>query len=261
MSEPREAPLGVVIVEDEERARRILRGVIERDPALIVLAETAGREAPAVIARARPLILLLDVQMPGMDGFAVLRELGDGVPPIVIFVTAYDEYALEAFDVAAIDYVLKPFTDERLRTALERAKSRARGAGLQASADAVRRLLEHLGAAVPASPRRLVLRDGGRTLLVDPQSIDWVEAEGVYVRLHMLDGNVLVRESLTQLATRLEPHGFIRIHRSVLVNIGRIEEIVLRSHGDGSVRLRGGTDLTVTRTRRAALEDRLRELS
>jgi two-component system LytT family response regulator len=254
-------PFGVVIVEDEERARRTLRGVIAEDADLIVLAETAGSEAPGVIERCRPLILLLDVQMPELDGFAVLRALGEATPPVVIFVTAYDEYALEAFEVAAVDYVLKPFADERLRAALTRAKTRIRDSATRASAATLQRLAQELGGAARSQlPSRLMLRDGSRTLLMDPDSIDWVQAQGVYVRLHMQGRHVLVRESLTELSQQLEERGFVRIHRSILVNIARISEIRHRSHGDCSVRLRDGTELTLARTRRAALEERLGRL-
>jgi two-component system, LytTR family, response regulator len=255
------APYGVVIVEDEERARRTLRGVIADDPDLLLLAETAGSDAPGVIERCRPLILLLDVQMPEVDGLSVLRTLGKAAPPVVIFVTAYDQYALEAFEVAAVDYVLKPFADDRLRAALTRAKTRILESGSRDSSAAIQQLLQHLGGAPrPATPPRLVLRDGGRTLLMDPESIDWVQAYGVYVRLHAQGRHVLVRESLTELADQLEEYGFVRIHRSILVNIGRIREIRHRSHGDCAVRLHDGTELTLARTRKAALETRLRRL-
>lgn len=260
MSDVGASAYGVVIVEDEERARRTLRTVIAADPELVLLAETAGREAPAVIERCRPLILLLDVQMPQLDGFGVLRALGDAAPPIVIFVTAWDEYALAAFEVAAVDYVLKPFSDERLLTALKRAKARLAGAGFRESHAAVQRLLDHIGAPVPATPPRLMLRDGGRTLLLDPAAIDWIEAQGVYARLHMKQRNVVVRASLAELARRLDEHGFVRIHRSLIVNVARIQEIAHRSHGDCSVRLADGTELAVSRTRKSALDERLTAL-
>ncbi|HUF66421.1 MAG TPA: LytTR family DNA-binding domain-containing protein, partial [Gemmatimonadaceae bacterium] len=242
MSEFPALPFGVVIVEDEERARRTLRGVVAEDPELVLLAETAGSAAPEVVLRCSPLILLLDVQMPGMDGFAVLRALGKAAPPAVIFVTAYDEYAVEAFEFAAVDYVLKPFADDRLQAALTRAKTRIRSSGIEDATAAIRRLLAHLeGASSAGTQPRLVVRDGGRTLVFDPASIDWVEAQGVYVRLHMQGRHALVRESLAVIERRLEEYGFVRIHRSTLVNIGRIQEIQHRSHGDYSVRMRDGT--------------------
>ncbi len=259
MPEVRGPPFGVVIVEDEERARRTLRGVVAQDPELVLLGETAGSAAPGVIERCRPHILLLDVQMPEMDGFGVLRALGEACPPVVIFVTAYDEHALAAFEVAAVDYVLKPFGDDRMRAALGRAKERIRSAAGQESFAALEQLMASLAgrAAPPDVAPRLVLRDGARTVVLDPESIDWVQAEGVYVRLHADGRNLLVRESLSDLTHRLSGHGFVRIHRSILVNVGRIREIRHRSHGDYSVRLRDGTELSLARTRKAELERHL----
>lgn len=260
MAEPCGAVLDVVIVEDEERAMRTLRGLLEADPEVRLVGETSGASAPGVIRERRPDIVFLDVQMPGMDGFEVLRSLDLDPMPIVVFVTAYDEYALEAFDVAAVDYLLKPFSDHRFREALDRAKERARGPELAEAARALARLAETLDAGEPepgSPPDRLLVRGRGRTMLVDPEEIDWIEAAGVYVRIHAGGRVRLLRETLNHLEERLAPHGFFRIHRSTLVNLERVAELRHRSHGDYAVLLEDGTELTLSRTRRAALEEAL----
>ncbi|MGD2070202.1 MAG: LytTR family DNA-binding domain-containing protein [Gemmatimonadota bacterium] len=268
-------PLRVAIVEDEERARRTLRTLLAQDPEVHVVAETAGPSAPHVLREAQPDVVFLDIRMPGMDGLEVLEALAGDAPPAIVFVTAYDHFALDAFDVAAVDYLLKPFSDARFRTALARAKARARDPDLEAATAALRELVEvlsgdpHRSSAPSAHPTsrpaadamvdRIVVRDGSRTLLLDPQDIDWVEADGVYAHIHVGKDEHLVRESLSALTERLEPHDFVRIHRSALVNLSRVTELRHRSHGDWSVMLDDGTQLKLSRTRRVELERRLGE--
>lgn len=252
-------PLRVVVVEDEDRARRTLRTLLaERDDVRLV-AETAGGEAPGVLAEHAPDIVFLDVQMPGMDGFEVLGTLDPEDPPVVVFVTAYDRYALEAFDVAAVDYLLKPFSDRRFAEAVDRAVERVGARDVGQAAEALGRVMRALdaGPSSPAPPERLLVRDGARTLMIPPRDIDWIEADDVYVRIHSGPRHRLVRDTLASLEDRLTTHGFFRIHRSALVNLDRVVEFRHRSHGDYTVVLRGGRELVLSRTRRAALEERL----
>jgi two-component system LytT family response regulator len=224
------------------------------------VAETAGAEAPEVIRRHRPDILFLDVQMPDLDGFGVLRALDLDPMPLIVFVTAYDEFALEAFEVAAIDYLLKPFSDDRFRAALARAKSRRLDPGDGGAADAIRALAERMAVARDArepTAGRILVRGRGRTTLVPIAEIDWIEARGVYARIHAGERSHLTRESLSELERQLAGSGFFRIHRSSLVNLDRVVELRHRSHGDYTVHLRDGTRLRLSRTRRAALEKAL----
>lgn len=261
--------LRVLIVEDEERARRTLRQLLRAESDVVLVGETAGPDTVRAIREHEPDLVLLDVEMPGMDGFEVLEELEPEEIPFVIFVTAYEDYALQAFEVAAVDYLLKPYSDERLRTALDRARRSLEEEHLSALRAGVERVLDIVGERGTAvddgepSPRGseidapLVFRDAARTHLVHPTDIDWIEASGVYVRVHAEERSILVRETLQALERRLEPLGFYRIHRSTLVRLDRIVELEHKSHGDYRVLLRDGTELTLARTRKAGLEARL----
>jgi two-component system, LytTR family, response regulator len=254
--------LTVVVIEDEERARRTLRTLLEADDEIELAGEaTAGREAVVLLESTRPDIAFVDVQMPGMDGLEVLGQLDPDAVPVIVFVTAFEQYALDAFDIAAADYLTKPFSDTRFRTALERAKQRARASDRQQSELDLNRVLKAVGDVVGASGHhdRIILRDGGRTVLVDPGQIDWVQAEGVYVRVHSGKRNAVFRRSLAEMERRLAPHNFFRIHRSTLVNLDRVVQLRHASHGDYAVLLQDGTELTLARTRRAAFEAHLGE--
>lgn len=259
----------VLIVEDEERARRTLRQLLGAESDVVLVGETAGPDTVRAIREHEPDLVFLDVEMPGMDGFEVLEALEPEEIPFVIFVTAYEDYALQAFDVAAVDYLLKPYSDERLQTALDRARRSLEDEQLSAVRAGVERVLELVGergSAVDDGERLptgtetdapLVFRDASRTHLVHPTDIDWIEASGVYVRVHAGERSLLVRETLAALERRLEPLGFYRIHRSALVRLDRVVELEHRSHGDYRVLLRDGTELTLARTRKAGLEARL----
>lgn len=247
----------VLIVDDEPPARAKVRRYLVGDPEFEVVGEAgSGTEAVEAVARLEPDVVFLDVQMPGLDGFGVVAALDDGAPlPHVVFVTAYDAYAVRAFEVHAVDYLLKPVGPDRFAQALERLKDRLRGRG-----DDLDRRLRDLLAAAPARPpylERLLVRDGERSLLLDVARIDWIEADRNHVRLHADGASHLVRGTITALEARLDPARFIRIHRSRMVNAERIREIHPWSHGDQLVVLRDGTELIMSRRYR----DRLARLS
>lgn len=261
----------VLIVDDEPPARAKVRRFLARDSEVEVVGEVgSGTEAVEAIRRLAPDVVFLDVQMPGLDGFGVLDALQRSTPsegplvestapaaiPHIVFVTAYDEYAVNAFEVHAVDYLLKPFAPDRFARALERVKERVRGR----SDDGLdRRLREVLAQARPSTAylERLLVPDGARSVLLDVARIDWIEAEHNYVRLHVGQGSHLVRGTLAALEERLDPTRFIRIHRSRIVNAERIREIHPWSHGDQLVVLHDGTELMMSRRYR----DRLARLS
>ena len=242
-----------LIVDDEPLARQRIRTLLEADPDVEVVGECAdGRSAVAAVREQAPDLLFLDVQMPLLDGFGVLAALGAGPLPVVIFVTAHDRYALRAFEVHALDYLLKPFDRERFRTALGRAKAQVRR---EPDGDVSRRLLALLRDVQQARKplERLVVKSGGRVYFVRTEDIDWIEAAGNYVRLHVGKEAHLLRESMAGLEARLDAGRFLRIHRSTIVNIEHIRELQPAFHGDYAVILRDGTQLTLSRSYRATL--------
>jgi two-component system LytT family response regulator len=242
--------LRALIVDDEAPARRRIRRLLLEEPDVAVVGECGdGASAIAAIAATRPDLVFLDVQMPERDGFEVVKAIAPRRLPAILFVTAYDRYALRAFDVHAVDYLLKPFTGERFRTALERARERIAG---RASDPALAALAADLRSR-PAYPSRLPVKSGGRTLFVDLAAVDWMEAADNYVRLHAQGREYLVRETLAALDAQLDPDVFARIHRRVIVRIDRIAEVRPISHGDAEIVLRSGTRLAVSRTWRHRL--------
>lgn len=241
----------MVIVDDEAVARRRVRRLLGAEPDVKIVGEAGdGASALRVIEQARPNLVLLDVQMPEADGFEVVRRLPRGAAPSVIFVTAFDRYALQAFDVHAVDYLLKPFTHERFRLALERARHRLRtpqqDTALESLIESLRRRPRYL--------TRLAVRSGGRIVLLEVDTIDWIEAADNYVALHAAGREYLIRESLNQLERQLDPSQFARIHRSTIVNVARVAELTAATHGDFDVRLRDGTRLVLSRTWRERVE-------
>ncbi|MFY9571203.1 MAG: response regulator, partial [Blastocatellia bacterium] len=210
-----------LIVDDEPLARRKLRRMLTHDPEVEISGECAnGREAIAAIMAHKPDLVFLDVQMPEIDGFDVLESLSPSQMPFVIFVTAYDQYALRAFEVSAVDYLVKPFDLRRFEKALQRAKSRLvteRGGDLNRQTIA---LLEELKAR-SSHIERLVIKAGGRAFFLKTDEIDWIEAEGKYVRLHVGKESYLLREAIGGMESQLDPKKFPRIHRSTIVNIER----------------------------------------
>jgi two-component system LytT family response regulator len=210
----------------------------------------------AALQENRPDLVFLDVQMPLLDGFGVLEAADLEPMPVVVFVTAHDRYALKAFEVHALDYLLKPFDRDRFRTALERAKAQVR----REQGDPVSQRLAALLQDVKETRRpqeRLVVKSGGRIYFVRVEDIDWIEAAGNYVRLHTGKEDHLLRESMSGLEARLDANQFLRIHRSTIVNIERIRELQPAFHGDYAVILRDGTELTLSRGYRDKLQELL----
>ena len=246
----------VVLADDEPPARDTLRLLLAGDPDFVVVAECAhGEETIGAVQRESPDVLFLDVQMPGMDGFDVLRTLGPSSVPALVFVTAYDRYALRAFEEHALDYLLKPFSDERFTDVLQRVKVRLREKRL---AETGRKLAALLDSPAPrVGPQQLVVRDSGRTLVIPFDDILWIEAEDYYVRIHSRQRRTLARVSLKSLADELDAERFVRVHRSAIVNVACVREVDPLASGDQRLVLSDGTELRVSRTYRAALEERL----
>lgn len=250
----------VLIVDDEDPARLRLRKLLEKESNVELLGECSdGGEAVTFIREHKPDLVFLDIQMKEMDGFGVLEELGHTPDTLFVFVTAYNQYAVDAFETYALDYLLKPFSDKRFRQAIERARERLRLNHISAYSDRLIALLNTYKevnpettrpASEPAYSNRLVLKTGNRLIFVDPDQVDWIEAEGVYVRLHTGEKAYLLRESLSNVEERLDPGQFMRIHRSTIVNIGRIREIVPHFNGGSIVMLCDGTRLKLSRTYR-----------
>lgn len=260
-------PIRTLIVDDEQMARASIRVLLGADPEIELVGECgSGVDAISAIAARAPDLVFLDVHMPRMNGFEVLAAVGEQRPFVVVFVTAYDSYALEAFDVQALDYVLKPFDDRRFQRALERAKDQIRHARIDHLASELVHVMgdgrglpaaEARAAAdkgpAPESSERIVIRDGGRTVFVPLGDIDWIEAADYYVQLHVGAKTYLHREPMRDLEARLDPRRFVRIHRSTIVAIDRVAELRPSAHGDHCVRLRDGTDLRLSRARRGRL--------
>ncbi len=249
-----------LIVDDEPPARRGVRLLLERDPAVAVCGEAAsGPEAAKKIVAEKPDLVFLDVQMPEMDGFRVLEAVRSKHLPVVIFVTAYDQHALRAFEVSAVDYLLKPFDDERFAAALQRAKTEVQ----RRRTDTLSSKLDHLlaclqsGATVPATAGtapdeavqrdRILLKSGGEIHFLKADEIDWIEAEGDYMKFHAGGRTHLLRETMARLEERLDGEKFIRIHRSTIVNIDRVKKLSPSFAGEYAVILHDGTKLKLSR--------------
>ncbi|MCI0485840.1 MAG: LytTR family DNA-binding domain-containing protein [Blastocatellia bacterium] len=247
----------VLIVDDEPLARRRIRKLLSNDPEIEVIGDCGnGREAVKAISEQSPDLVFLDVQMPEMDGFAILESLPPEQVPFVVFVTAHDQYALRAFDVYALDYLLKPFDRRRFDKALQRAKAQIRK---ERGSDLGRRtiaLLEELRAK-SSHEERVVIKAGGRVFFLKAEDIDWIEAEGKYVRLHVGSKSYLLREAISAMEAQLDSKKFLRIHRSTIVHIDRIRELQPWFHGEYRVILNDGTQLVLSRGCRKKLGDLL----
>jgi two-component system, LytTR family, response regulator len=241
-----------IVVDDEPLARDRLVKLLRDEQDIEVIGEAAnGREAIQLVRKERPALVFLDVQMPELDGFGVLAELSEEERPAVVFVTAYDKFALKAFDVHAIDYLLKPFDKERFQTALHRALDHLSRQKPQAIHDQLSALLQELR---PASqPDRIAVKSDGRVVFVKASDIDWVEAADNYVSLHVGKDSHLLRETMTSIESRL-PKQFLRISRSTIVNTERIKELQPLFHGEYAVILRDGIRLTLSRSHRDKLQ-------
>ena len=249
-------PLRVIIIDDEPLARDSIRALLEGDAEVRVVGEGTGAEGAALIARTRPDLMFLDIQMPEVDGFALLEQVGAATVPAVIFVTAYDRYALKAFEVHALDYLLKPFDDRRFESALAHAKERARGI-LRGEVDT--RIAELLRERSEASRSRFLIPVRDKTIVVDAADIDWIEASDYYVTIHSGTSAHLLRQTMDEIETQLDARLFFRVHRSTIVNIDRVREIHPLFRGDCALVLADGQRLKLSRSRRKDFEARFRK--
>jgi len=245
-----------IIADDEPLARRGIRQLLAPHDDILVVAETKnGRETVRALRELKPELLFLDVQMPDLDGFEVLREIGSKSMPAVIFVTAYDEFAVRAFDAHALDYLVKPLVESRFAEALERVRDRLRSAE---AFDLSRKLSALLAKQEKAQARqRILVPTQTGDLVIEPDEIDWIEADDYYAAIHARHGRHLIRESLASLEQRLDRSRFVRTQRSAIVNINRVCE-VKKEEGETLLVLRDGTRIPVSRRRRARIIRMLR---
>ena len=246
-----------LVVDDEPMGRERVLSLLQQEDDVEVIGECSdGTQSIAAIQQHSPDLVFLDIQMPGANGFGVIDAVGAHRMPNVIFVTAYDEYALKAFEYHALDYLLKPFNRDRFQETLKHARAslERRRAG-----DLGRRLLALVNDIKPDAPRleRLVVKSGGRVFFLRTEEIDWIEAAGNYVRLHLGDESHLFRETMSRMEARLDSRRFVRIHRSRIVNSERIKELQPWFNGEYVVILRNGTRLTLSRGYRDRLQDQL----
>lgn len=237
-------PIGTVIVDDEPLARTNIVNLLRLDPEISILGEcTSGRDAVEAVRELRPRLLFLDVEMPDCDGFSVLELLGASMPPAVVFVTAYDRYALKAFEAEALDYLLKPYTNARFFRVLSRAK-----------ASLAKLIVEDRRCA------RIMVRSVGHVSFLPTEEIDWIEAADYYSCLHTGAKTHMLRRSMAELERDLAPHHFCRIHRSTIVNLSRVRDVCLNVDGDYEVVLRDETRLKISRGHRDQLQTALQEI-
>jgi two-component system, LytTR family, response regulator len=247
----------VLVADDEPLARERLTSLLSSEPDVDVVAQARdGEEAVTAIHDHSPDLVFLDVQMPQMNGFDVIEAVGTDKMPLVVFVTAYDQHALKAFQVRALDYLLKPFDRDRFSDSLHRARKQLER---EETGDLGRRLLALVKDLRRDQPRsdRLIVKSGGRLFFLRTDEIDWVEAAGNYVRLHVGTASHLLRETMNAIEGRLDPEKFFRIHRSRIVNMERIQELQPWLNGEYAVVLRTGTRLTLSRGYREKLQERL----
>lgn len=266
---PDRRPLRVLIVDDEPLGcERLVQLLGENPDAEVVGIAEDGYAAVEAIRSLKPDLVFLDIELPKQSGIEVVRDVGPEAMPTTVFVTAYDDYALQAFQVAAIDYLVKPFSDERFEEAFRRARRRIGLEGLESVREQLLVLLE-AGAAVapqqptPATPRyleRIAVSMRGRMRVVPVKDIDYISASGVYAELHVGGDQFLIRESLQSLEEQLDPEQFFRIHRSEIVRLDRVELLLRGRGGDYEVQLKNGATLRVSRSRREELEQRLGRL-
>lgn len=251
-----EAKIRTVIIDDEAPARARIRQLLKNESSFEIIADCSnGRQAVEVIEREKPDLIFLDVQMPGLTGLEVCETLAAAkvALPLVIFVTAYDEYAVRAFEVHALDYLLKPFDRERFQKALGRARDHLNRAPTGATDTRLTALLEDLRTDTKRASR-LVFKENGRVIFIRAETIDWLEADGNYVRLHAGADSHYIRETLAGLEAQLPAESFMRISRSLLVNLDRIKELQPIFYGDYVVILRDGSKLNMSRNYRDRLE-------
>ncbi|MDB4878378.1 MAG: LytTr DNA-binding region [Gemmatimonadetes bacterium] len=255
--------LTVIVADDEKIARRrLVRLIEETGEAEVVAACAGGREAVEQVTALQPQMLFLDVQMPDLDGFGVLSALDGEAAPATVFVTAFDQYAVRAFDVHAVDYLLKPFDTARFREAFARAKERVHVARAGGDAERIRALLSDYAAATQqqsAKPAldRVAVKVDGVLKIIRTADVDWWETDGNYIRLHVAGASHLIRMTAASIEPQLDPRAFIRIHRRYIVNVDRIVEVQPWFAGDAIIVLRNGAKLRLSRTYRERLHARL----
>ena len=251
-------PIHVLVADDELPARQRLIDLLRGDEQVASVSEAAdGETAVEMIQREKPGLLFLDVQMPELDGLGVIDAIGAADMPLTVFVTAYDQHAIRAFEASALDYLLKPFSDERFEATMARVKARLDERSMREFGQRVMKMVS----AAPSAPEkrldRLVVKAGGTTRFIRVIDIDWIEAAGVYVTLHVGGKELLYRAALNDLAEKLDPRRFVRVHRSALINIESVVQLEPISHGEFEAVLKNGSRTRVSRTYRGQLEKRL----
>lgn len=247
----------VLVVDDEAPARRRVCDLLRREGSIETVHEaTDGRMAIEAIRTVKPDVVFLDVQMPELDGIAVIESIGAQRMPLIVFVTAFDQHAIAAFEAHALDYLLKPFSDERFEATMARVRLRLGERDIREFSERVMRMISPL----PANTgplERLVVKSGGVTRFLNTSDLEWIEGAGVYVTLHTAGKEILHRASLTDLESRLDPRVFIRIHRSAIINIEKVSHLEPISHGEFEVVMKSCARVKLSRTYRAQLEARL----
>ena len=249
-----------LIVDDEPAARGALRALLQAEPDIEIAGELADGETALKFLRKSPVdLLFLDIQMPEMDGFELLRRLDGAELPVIIFVTAYDQYALRAFDSEAVDYLLKPYSDERFHQALARARRQVRSGRIGSVSDQLRRLLNRTSAPESSGEyrSRLLIKNDGRITILPMAEVDWLEADGDMVKVHAGARTFQVRDTMKELESQIDPGRFVRIHRSTIISVDRIKELQPYFKGDYVVVLRDGTSLKLSRRFKSELEKAL----
>jgi two-component system LytT family response regulator len=247
-----------MIVDDEPIARARVLSLLSEEADIEIVGEcSSGAEAVSAITETSPDLIFLDVQMPELDGFDVARAFEPDRMPAVVFVTAFDHYALRAFEIQAADYLLKPFSAQRFKLALSHARDQLAQRQVSTLGRQLMALLPEMSRRQSPARDRLVVKSSGRVYFVPTADIDWCEAAGNYVCLHVGPQSHLVRETMAHLESHLDPQQFVRIHRSTIVNVDRIQELRSSFNGEHVVLLRGGTRLTLSRGYREALQARL----
>lgn len=250
-------PIRALIVDDEQLARKRMRSMLDSRSDLQVLAECVnGKEAATAIKQLKPDLVFLDIQMPELDGFELIQSLDPSELPFIVFVTAFSEHAIQAFEINALDYLLKPFDVDRLTKSVERAKQQIH-LGQSSDADFDQRMINVIDELKSSAyVERLALKSDGRVHLVPTDDIVWIEAAGNYVRIHLQSRQFLLRETMKSLEHRIDPTKFIRIHRSTIVNLKYVQSLEPTFHGDYQVMLTDGNSLPLSRKYRAIMRER-----
>ena len=252
--------LRAVIVEDEPLAMKKLKKLLESEHGVRVLAEAADMEtAVSQIRRVQPNLIFLDIQLPGGSGFEVLEQISDLCNPYIIFTTAYDQYAIKAFDLHAVDYLLKPFDQERLHRAVGKVQTYLASPIHKHWTELFARFLQGLPKTNPTSEEKLVFKTGGRVLFLDQDEIEWIEAASNYVQIHCGTATHSARNTIREVEAKLNPLKFLRVHRSIIVNVDRIKELEPCNSGEHVVLMKSGKELSCSRSYRAAIAAITRE--